>query len=285
MSISPADEEQTVIIAGGGNLNEDNTFAFDDVSSGPYTITYLDHAPTYVQIPVSVTDSDVDDLVLRSPPGLQVKGRISVDAMHGDSSQMKVSLRPATDRVVSPVFFATADNDGLLTFDKPLPSGVYRVRVDTPDGYYVKNIRYGNRDVARDLIDLSESGGDLSIVIGAGTGALELRVQQQEKLRSAGTQYYVALQTDADADEQKIYMGVTFDEATAILKNIPPGRYMAYSFQSLDAAAIMVPETLRRLKEFATRIEVSANTVASATVRMVPPHRAAEAFAGLANSR
>lgn len=285
MSILPADEEQTIIIAGGGNLNEDNTFAFDDISSGNYTITYIDHAPTYLQLPISVADSDVDDLIIRPPSGLQVKGRIILDAMHGDAAEVKVALRPATDRVVSPVFIATVQNSGVLTFDKPIPPGVYRVHVETPKGNYVKSLHYGGTIVTRDLIELSEVGGHLTIVVGAGTGELEVRVRHHEEQQSAGTPHYVVLQTEADEGVQVMRMTAALDDATAVLKDIPPGRHRVYAFRSVDAAAVVVPETLRHLKEFGTTVEVSANTLATATVRVVPPQRAAEAFAGAANSR
>jgi hypothetical protein len=166
MSISSSDEEQTVIVAGGGNLREDNTFAFDDISPGTYIITYLDPAPTFLQTTVTVVESDVDDLVLRPSPNLQMKGRIVMEKRQGDHTQVKVSLRPATDGVVSPIWIATVNNAGLLSWDKPIPLGVYRIRVDAPAGLYVKRIVHGNTDATDSLIDLSASRGDIVVVIG-----------------------------------------------------------------------------------------------------------------------
>lgn len=124
MSISPSDQEQTVIVASGGHLREDNTFAFDDISAGHYTITYLDPATTYVQIPVSIADSDIDGFIVRPPSRVQLKGRISLDSMDGDVGEVKVALRQGKDRVVSPVYIGKVSNSGRVTFDTPLPAGV-----------------------------------------------------------------------------------------------------------------------------------------------------------------
>jgi len=140
-------------------------------------------------------------------------------------------------------------------------------------------------DVTLGLVDLGEFGGDISIVIGAGTGEVDVRVRREEEYKAGGTRHYVVLQTEADEGAGKLYMTVTLDDVRAVLKNIPPGRYRAYAFRSLDATAVMVPETLKHLKEFGTVVEVRANTVAIAAVRVVPRRRAAEAFERLAAIR
>lgn len=280
MSISPSDQEQTIIVASGGHLKEDNTFVFDDISSGQYTITYLDSGPTFVQIPISVANSDIDDLIVRPPSRVQLKGRISLDSMDGDVGEVKVALRQGKDRVVGPVYIGKVSNSGRVTFDTPIPADVYRVVVNTPEGYYIKSIFYGSTDVTHGLIDLSDLAGDLAIVIGAGTGEVEVRVRVSEREQSGGILHYVVLQSEADEGAGKVYMSVTLEDTRAVLKNIPPGRYRAYAFRSLDATSVTVPETLKHLKEFGTPIEVSANTLARAAVSVVPALRAAEAFEG-----
>lgn len=157
--------------------------------------------------------------------------------------------------------------------------------VNTPEGFYVKSIFYGSTDVTLGLMDLSELAGDLAIVIGAGTGEVEVRVRESEREQSGGILHFVVLQSEADEGAGKLYMSVTLDDTGAVLKNIPPGRYRAYAFRSLDATSVTVPETLKHLKEFGTPVEVSANTLARAAVSVVPARRAAEAFEGSAKYR
>jgi hypothetical protein len=80
-------------------------------------------------------------------------------------------------------------------------------------------------------------------------------------------------------------MTVTLNDSKGIFKNIPPGRYQAFAFRSVDATAVMVPETLEDLKEFGTPVEVGSSTIATVTVRVVHPDRAADAFCKVAKLR
>ena len=200
-------------------------------------------------------------------------------SVHGDLAKVKVALRPASDRMVSPVFMAKVNDDGLLTFDKPIPTGVYLARIDVPEGYYVKSIQYAGTDVTGGLIDIPETGGDLVIGISVGTGQLEVRVEEENRA-AAGSLHYVVVRSETHGGGQGVYMAVTRDDGTVVLKNMPPGRYRAYAFRSADITAVKAAETLRILEEFGTTVEVSGSTSASATVRVVPPDRAGVAFQG-----
>ena len=217
---------------------------------------------------------------VRPPSTVQVKGRISMaTSVHVDLAKVMVALSPAADRMVSPVFMAKVSDNGLLTFDKPIPSDVYRARIGVPEGYYVKSIQYAGTDVTGGLINIPEAGGDLVIGISGGTGQLEVRVEEENRA-AAGSLHYVVVRSETDEGGERVYMAVTRDDGTVVLKNMPPGRYRAYAFRSADITAVKAAETLRILEEFGTTVEVSGSTLASATVRVVPPDRAGVAFQG-----
>lgn len=285
MNISPADEEQAFMIAGGGNLREDNTFEFGDLSPQDYTITYLDQSSNYVQAPVTLGDSDVLNVVIRAAPSVQVKGRINMaGSTHVDLAKLKVALKPAADRLVSPVVTAKVGDNGMVTFDQPIPAGAYVLRVQCPEGSYVKSVQYGGVDVTDGIINISETAGDLAIVISSETGQLEVRVDQDNGA-GGGSLYYIVARSQTVGDGQGLYMAVTRDDGTVVVKNMAPGRYRAYAFRSADFTAVRAAETLEALQEFSKTVDVGADTTGSLSVRVVPPDQAGLAFEGSMRSR
>lgn len=104
-----------------------------------------------------------------------------------------------------------------------------------------------------------------------------MRVERGNTVES-GSLHYVLVRAEKDGGGQGEKAAVTREDGTASLKNMPPGRYRAYAFTSIDINAVSVPEILRTLEEYSTVVEVNAKMSSSGTVRAVPPDRAALAF-------
>jgi hypothetical protein len=282
MNISSTDEEQTSLMAGGGYLRQDNSFTFDDVSPGGYIVSYIDQGGNYLQAPVTVRDGDVENLLLRPAPIVQIKGRIdATGSSHLEPALVKVMLKPAENRLVSPAFAAKISDTGAIRFDQPISSGAYALRINTPEGFYVKGVRFGSTDVSDGVIKTNESGGDLSIIVSGGTGQLSIHVDRDSS-EAVGSVYYVVASSQAQADGQGLYTAVTGDDGSATLKNVVPGRYRVYAFRSVDFVAIRTATTLKALEAVSKAVEVNGGVTANVSVGMVSPDQAKLAFAGTA---
>jgi hypothetical protein len=96
---------------------------------------------------VTVENGDLDSL----PPG-------------------KITLRSA-DLVIGPSYGATVDdyNEGFEL--KDCSPGQYTVEVVAPDGYYVKQMKYGTVEVTDSRISVSGQGAKLEIVLRRGASS------------------------------------------------------------------------------------------------------------------
>jgi hypothetical protein len=105
-------------------------------------------------------------------------------------------------------------------------------RSQPPAGYYVKSIRFGDREIKDDVIDLS-NGADapLNIVLASGGGAIDGKVQTADGQPAAGTEVTVA-RSDEYAGRSDLLKHATTDAAGNFhIKDLAPGDYRVYAWE------------------------------------------------------
>src|SRR5436309_10525435 len=111
-----------------------------------------------VLVAVTVTDSDVDNVVLAVRPPMSMPGRLRIDGNQPLSTvpgiaHMRVELETSINGVVIPnaptpdAEFRWVSADGAFILSR-VAQGEYRVRVtDLPPDYYIKDVRFNQTDV------------------------------------------------------------------------------------------------------------------------------------------
>ncbi len=126
----------------------------------PETSSDSSEGPTLesaVLVAVTVTDSDVDNIVLAFRPPMSVPGRLRIDGSQPLSTvpgiaHMRVELEATMNGVVLPnaptpdAEFRWVSADGTFVLSR-VTQGEYRVRVtDLPPDYYIKDVRFNQSD-------------------------------------------------------------------------------------------------------------------------------------------
>lgn len=216
-------------------LQADGSFDIPGVANGSYDVSYSHtrfgsgETPYPVQS-VHVADADVNDLVFTDDPKIEVSGTISVEGPRPDKLNIYVALVP-NNSVYSVGGMSTAD--GSFHFASvPMQVCHLDLRSQPPEGYYVKSIRFGDREIKDSDIDFS-NGADapLKIVLASDGGVIDGKVQTDNGQPSAGTEVTVA-RSDEYAGRADLLKRATTDAAGNFhIKDVAPGDYRVYAWE------------------------------------------------------
>ncbi len=141
------------------SVNPDGAFSFSGVPDGEYRIQLTPSPLGWAVTGVSVGKTDIENLEVRLPASLAIKGHATVE---------DGSVVPRTSRG-TPIAIQARRNGGgdvvasILddgTFELPLPEGSYRISISgVPSGYVLKSITQGSRDLSLSTLEVY---GDVS---------------------------------------------------------------------------------------------------------------------------
>jgi hypothetical protein len=261
ITIHPEDEEQVFIAVGGANYKPNGSFDFANIDPGTYVLTYFqvsgERAKGARQL-VAVGERDVNDVVLSITSSATIVGRIKVEGAPAGNSKpidfqtLKLTL---SDALVGPNAKATVQPDGRFVIRNIVP-GRYVVRMDAPPGTYLKAARFGQTDARTQELDLAEGGsGELEVVYRYGLASVAGSVAGQAT--ESAPARVVLIPAVLDSGGRGIVFGVGNTDHTFLLKDVAPGHYRAYAFESIDFAALQEPDILKALQSSGTDLEIA----------------------------
>lgn len=207
-----------------------------ELPAGTYrlTVTMLSSQGTEQgEIPLTVTDNDIDDLSLHLSPVPKLPVELLVDdAATSDNApklqQLGLTLEntnPDADFFNASIYLATQrDQTAVFT----IPPGSYRLRARGSGGWYVKSAAYG----ATDLLDQD-------LVIGPGVGGVPIRItvsdqtaalQGQCGVNGTPTGCWIYL-IPSTASAEPVYSVHSNGQGGYDATNLPPGSYRAIAFE------------------------------------------------------
>jgi hypothetical protein len=214
----------------------DGSFEFLRVPPGKYTVSEYQtgqSATNFVgHVAVAIANDDVEGLLLKVGPGLEISGHIRIDGT-GAASGMNVDLLPATRR-----WRASRGNrddgvvasDGSFAFHDIDPEG-YTVTIrNQPAGAYIKSIRFGDADITGKDLDLpsthGEAGGKtLDILLSPHAAEVTGTVRDSQGVARPGAQVRLWKPGDVIGRDQ------TDQNGTFHLDNLAPGNYRIGAWQ------------------------------------------------------
>jgi len=216
-------------------LQAEGSFDIPGVANGSYDVSYAHRQvgksdTFYPAQSIQVADADVNDLVFTDDPKIEVSGTISAEGPRPDKLNIYVALEPSNS-AFSMGGMSAADGSFHIA-SVPMAVCHLDLRSSPPEGYYVKSIRFGDREVKDSDIDFS-NGADapLNIVLASDGGAIDGKVQTADGQPSAGTEVTVA-RSDEYAGRSDLLKRATTDAAGNFhIKDVAPGDYRVYAWE------------------------------------------------------
>ena len=287
------------ITSGGPNQNyapATGTFEYRDVAPGTYVIgaTVPDPAapaggPPLIllnsQLPraqasVTVSGSDIENVVLAIVPSVSLPGRFRVDGPELSTftglDRIRVQLSPSLDGLISSNFLTSQpqpqalNTDGTFKVDNVSP-GEYRVSVTAlPPGYYVKEARLDQTDVLDQPMRFSGTvSGPLEVVVSANGGQIEGTVVNDKQKPVPGIQ--AVLIPARGINRFDLYKtSVTDDKGRFTIRGITPGDYKIYAWEALEQNAWFDSDLLRQYEQKGSFMHITEGAKEPVEVKIIP---------------
>jgi protocatechuate 3,4-dioxygenase beta subunit len=253
-------------------------FQFKGVQPGSYYLTGQTFAPGQQdqltgRMPVDVASGDVTNLTLRLQGPIDIKGKILPEKTDSNfkMSAIRLNLQPA---VPTPGGrgggqqgrIEIAENGA---FETRLAANIYNVQVTgAPQGYYLKSVKLGGREVPDAVLDLSFSGGEMEVVLGADAGNITGRVERSNG--DAVPNVRVTAVPVSGSSRQDLYKAAnSSSDGTFTLQGLPPGGYRLFAWEEIEGNAWMDPDFRRPFEPLSTTVTIANGLSPNATVRVI----------------
>jgi hypothetical protein len=258
--------------------NDKGEFVMSSVTPGSYVLTATmneDGKMMSARIPLEVGNSSLEDITLQPGPGLGINGRVKIEGQEPDTkiTNMRVFLQPKTPMMFGPgAQGGRVKDDNTFTFTNVQPE-IYDVRTfSTPDGGYVKSIRVGDADVIDSGLDITSGAppGEMTIVIAMAAGQITGTVQN-EKLEPAAGATVVLIPEGKRRESDRWYQTTSTDQyGNYTLKNVAPGEYRVFAFDTVEYQAYMDPEWLKPFESKGEKVSIEENAKPSVQLKLIP---------------
>jgi len=253
------------------------TFQFKSVQPGAYYLIGQTRGPGQQdqlsgRLSVDVATGDVTNLTLRMQGPIDVKGKIIPE--RSDSTLNMTSLRLNLTPTV-PGLGGGGGQQGRIeiatdgSFQTRLAANTYNVQVSgAPQGYYLKAVKMGGRELPEAVLDLSFSGGALEVVLAADAGNITGQVQ-----RSNGDpvpNVRVTAVPVSGSSRQDYYKAANSStDGTFTLQGLPPGSYRVFAWEEIEGNAWMDPDFRKPFEALSVTTSIASALSPSVNVRLI----------------
>ena len=250
-----------------------------DSSEGP---AMLESA---VLVAVTVTDSDVDNVVLAVRPPTPMPGRLRIDgsqplATVPGIAQMRVELEASINGGVIPnaptpdAEFRWVSADGAFILSR-VAQGEYRVRVtELPPDYYIKDVRFNQTDTLNAPMHFSgDVSAPLEVLLSPNGGRIDGTVINEKQNLMAGIE--AVLIPDRRRDRTDLYKTATTDETGHFtIQGIPPGDYKIFAWEGIEEFGYYDSDLIRLFEQKGTPVRIVQSAKESLEVRIMVSFKA-----------
>jgi hypothetical protein len=235
---------------------------------------------TVAQIPVDVSGSNVENLVVTLTPGVSVPGRLSVENQALPTltglDPITVSLRPSAEGqplmtpLTTPPTSQPLKSEGTFRIDN-VHSGEYLVTVGPlPPDFYVKEARMAGTDVLqKGMLISGDVYGALEIVLSPNAGQIDGTVADDNQQPLANSQ--VVLVPNRFRERRDLYKtAVTGQNGHFTLRGILPGEYRLFAWEDIEPFAYFDLDLLTRFEPRGKPVSVSESSKIRVDVNAIP---------------
>jgi protocatechuate 3,4-dioxygenase beta subunit len=272
----------------GRPVAADGSFEFPNVMPGSYYVdasTFETPRPNVQPtgpllryesaVAVEVNGIDVDGLTIVIGPGIDVRGRITIEGTAPDAGLsndplrgLRPLLRSSDNLLPSPQPIAAINADGTFLLRQVQP-GKYQVVVSgLPAEYFVKIARLGGSDALRDgaIIDRT-TNSILDIVVSANGGRIEGVVTDKDGTPAAATLTLVP----QNRDRGDLYKIAAADPSGKFrLRGIAPGEYKVFAWEDIEMGAQRDPDFMRKYEDGGSIVIITEGGAETVNLRVIP---------------
>ena len=227
------------------------------------------------EIPVEVTNTDVERLVVALSPGIDIQGQVVRDGVQdsgGEHMNPVVTLKNELTGVpLAREFRSIFDSLNQFEFRTVLP-GTYRAEITyLPAGTYVKSARFGGVDALNGSIRIDPGATDrFQIVLGSGSGAVDGNVVTAKGER-AGNITVAVVPDVSQRHRSDLYKSASTDASGHFqIKDIPPGDYSVFAWEDIENGLWRDPDFIRRNETSGRFIHIGDGTQANVELTAIP---------------
>ncbi len=232
-------------------------------------------------MPIAVNSADINDLLLTTSAGWSVRGRIVMD------SGAPPGLRRNQVTIVPVLEFAhgglgmqggavtrqTVNED--WTFSVTNVAGAARLRVTVPDGWAVKAITQGDRDIADLPLEMKsgEQVTDVQVLLTDQVATVTGQVVDEKGVPLAdGTVVLFATEPAKWFDGSRFVRTIRPDQQGQYrLTSLLPGEYFAVALDYVEQGIWNDPEYLESIRQYAQRLTLSESGTHTMALKLVAP--------------
>jgi hypothetical protein len=147
----------------------------------------------------------------------------------------------------------------------------YRVRVTgLPQGAYIQTGRIDSNDALNAPFTVDGGGMLLQLQLGFTAGRVSGVVSDDKKAPVAGVQAVLVPDEGRRGRPDAYFTTNTDQNGQFNMNNVPPGRYKIFAWEDIPSGAYQYPDFIRQYEDRGQQITVTANSAATADVRLIP---------------
>lgn len=261
-----------MLSASRAQLNPDGSFEFRGVPPGDYMLGATQDflTPMGGQMPVQVKDKHLSGIVMQQVLPVEVPGSLVVEGQGSDQINLKhlgARLGPMDFLMINPPK-AMAEESGKFLFKAVTPAK-FEVGAETAsENLYLKSIRYADREVGEDGIDLTPGvAGPLQLTLSTEVCDVKGSVTDSEGAPMSGV--IVVLVPDSRRHSQ-FHQLVADQNGMFDFKNLAPGDYKLLAWEELEPNQYENPEFLARYIGKAETVTLKANDKKVFAIKAIP---------------
>jgi hypothetical protein len=250
---------------------KNGTFQFAGLEPATYNITATFGATIpAVETVITLTDSDVEGVILRSPSETSLRGSIKLDSqvsnvLTADMSNARVQLEPILSSQRDVLFAAGAD--GQIS-PKAIPAGRYRVNVlHLPATAYVKTASLNGGDALHRVVEIAiNTSNTLEIVLSPNGGTVQGSVVNDQ--RQAIPNARVVL-VPSRRENYAYYRTTTTNQLGEFsLQGVAPGEFKVFALlQSLDGDSLRDPAILAPIESRGVSVTATQGSIVTTQIQ------------------
>jgi 5-hydroxyisourate hydrolase-like protein (transthyretin family) len=227
------------------------------------------------QVPINVTDSDIEGLVLTLTTGVSIPGRLTVEgpapSSLASSDRIRVLFQSYLDGLQNPAGSTTSTSqigpDGTFHIDGVRDGEYLASIIGIPSGFYVKSIQFRGVDLAGTPFKFSASG-TLEIVLRPGAAQVNGVVIDARTQPVAGVQ---AVLIPAQRSRTDLYkMAVTDQNGRFTITEITPGEYKLFSWEAIEQNGFFDPDFVKRYEGQGRSVRIVESSSESIEAKVIP---------------
>ena len=232
------------------------------------------------QVPLSVTNADIEGLLLTITVPASVSGRVTLEGSALSAlpniDRIRVTFRASQDGFANPA--GTQPTGSPVTADgtfqvEGLREGTYLASIlGIPPGFYVKSARLDGTDILSDVFKFSGSAsGRLDIVVSSGAAQINGAVTNAKGLPVPGVQ---AILVPVQRNRPDLYrMADTDQNGRFTMTGITPGEYRLFSWEAIEPYRYLDPDFLKRFESDGRAIHIAESSTQTIDTKMIPSAR------------